>query len=105
MSIKTVRAEKIRCKNGTICVVSMIPSWVIALKLSKKVHFLQFCADLSKKFKSIEMIYIYASERSRYTRLENGIVYYAITYCFWNITVWRRRILLNCRESASFLIF
>ena len=30
----------------------------------KKVHFWQFCADLSKKYKSINAIYIYASERS-----------------------------------------
>ena len=50
----------------------------MVLKLSKKVHFLQFCADLSKKCKSIKDIYIYASERSRYTLSENGIVYYAI---------------------------
>ena len=32
------------------------------LKLSKKVHFLQFCADLSKKSKSVKAIYIYAYE-------------------------------------------
>ena len=54
----------------------------MVLKLSKKVHFLQFCTDLSKKFKSIKAIYIYASETSRYTFSENGIVYYAMTYCF-----------------------
>ena len=51
----------------------------MVLKLSVKVHFLQFCADLSKKSKSIKAIYIYASERSRYTLSENGIVYYAMT--------------------------
>ena len=57
------------------------------LKLSKKVHFLQFCADLSKKSKSIKAIYIYASERSRYALSENGIVYYAMTYCFGDISI------------------
>ena len=41
------------------------------LKLSKKVHFLQFCTDLSKKF--------------RYVLSENGIAYYAMTYCFGDI--------------------
>ena len=40
-------------------------------------HFLQFCAVLSKKFESIKAIYIYASERSHYALSENGIVYYA----------------------------
>ena len=65
------------------CPVSMFPSWVKVLKLSKKMHFLQFCADLSKKSKSIKAIYIYASERSRYTLSENRIVYYAMTLRFW----------------------
>ena len=73
----------------------MFPSWVMVLKLSKRVHFLQFCADLSKKCRSIKDIYIYASERSRYALSENGIIYYAMTYCFGDISVWSRRILLN----------
>ena len=41
------------------------------LKLSKKVLSLQFCADLSKKPKSVKAIYIYASESSHYTLSEN----------------------------------
>ena len=41
-------------------------------KLSKKGHFLQFRADLSKKSKSVKAIYIYASESSHYTFLENA---------------------------------
>ena len=52
----------------------------MVLKLSKKVHFLQFCADLSKKSKSIKEICIYASERSRNALSGNGIVYYTMTY-------------------------
>ena len=51
------------------------------LKFSEKVHFLQLCADLSKKSKSIKAIYIYLSKRTRYELSENGIVYYAMTYC------------------------
>ena len=54
----------------------------MVLKLSIKVHFLQFCAELSKKPKSIEAIYIYATEMSLYALSENGIIYYAMTYCF-----------------------
>ena len=46
---------------------------------------LQFNADLSKKLKSIKAVYIYASERSRYALSENGIVHYAMTYCFGDI--------------------
>ena len=50
-------------------------------------HFLQYCADISKKSRFIRAIYIYASERSRYARSENDIVYYAMTYCFGDISV------------------
>ena len=50
----------------------------MVLALSKKVHFVQFCADLSNKSQSIKAIYIYASKRSCYALLENGIVYYAM---------------------------
>ena len=42
------RAEKVAEKNGVICVVIMFPSWVMILKLLKKVHFFQFWADFSK---------------------------------------------------------
>ena len=59
----------------------------MVLKLSKKVHILQICADLSKTSKSIKAIYMYASERSRYALSENGIVYNAMTYCFRDISV------------------
>ena len=57
----------------------MFLSWVMLLKLSKKVLFLQFSADLSKKFKSVQVIYINASERSRYALSENSLVYYSMT--------------------------
>ena len=65
----------------------MFPSKVRVLKLSKKVNFLQFCADLSKKSKSVKTIYIYVSERSCYALSENVNVYYAIGYCFGDIKV------------------
>ena len=53
--------------------------------------------------KSIKAIYIYAFERSLYVLSENGIVYYAMTYCFGYIKVWSRRILLDfCWVSIFF---
>ena len=65
--------KKKKKKKWVICLVSMFPSRVMILKLSKKVHILQFCADLGKKSKSINAIYIYASARSCYALSENGI--------------------------------
>ena len=60
--LQTIRLEKVDEKNGVICLVSKFPSWVMDPKLSKKVDFWQFCADLSKKSKSIKEIYKNASE-------------------------------------------
>ena len=72
---KQFERKKVDEKNGVICLVSFFPSWVMVCKLSKKANFWQFCADLSKKSKSIKAIYIYASERSLSTLSENGMVY------------------------------
>ena len=69
----TNKAEKIDEKNGVICLVSMFPSWVMVLKLSKKDN-LQFFADFIKKSKSVKAIYIYASEWPYYAFSENGII-------------------------------
>ena len=72
----------------------------LSLKLSKKVHILQFCPDFTKKPKSVKATYIYASERPRYALSENGIVYCAMT---WDISVWSWIILLNfCWVSIFF---
>ena len=72
-------------KNGVISPFSMFTSRFMVLELSKKGNFLKFCADLSKKSRSIKVIYIHAPENSCCTLSENGIVYYAMTYCFGDI--------------------
>ena len=73
--LKTVGAENVDEKNGVICLVSMFLSWLMVCKLSKKVHFLQFCGNLSKNYKSAEAIYMYASESSHYTLWKNAMMY------------------------------
>ena len=78
--------QKKEIKNGVICLVSMLPSWIVVLKLSKKVHFLQFCADLSQKPKSVKAIYIYESESSYYSLSENDMVYRGLSQCSWDIS-------------------
>ena len=54
-------------------------SWVIVVKLSKIVSFLQFLADVSEKPKAVIAIYVYASESSCFALLENGNGYYDLT--------------------------
>ena len=53
------QSRKSRSKNEVICLVFKFPSWVVVLNLSRKVNFLQFCADFSKKPKSVKVIYIF----------------------------------------------
>ena len=83
--LQAVRAEKVDGKSGVICLVSMFPSWVMVCKFSKKVHFLQYCADLSKKSKSVEAIYIYATESSHYTLPENAMIHRGLSHRSWDI--------------------
>ena len=85
--LQTVRVEKVDEKIGVICLVSMFPSWVMVCKLSKKVNFLQFCADLSKKSKSVEAIYIYASESSYYSLSESALIYGGLRHRLWDIAI------------------
>ena len=47
----------------------------MVLKLPKIVDFLQICADLSKKPKSIKAIYLDPSERPHHALLENSMFY------------------------------
>ena len=64
----------------------MFPPWVMAHKLFKKVCFLQFCADISKKPKSVKVIYIYASTISYDTLSENDMVYRGLSHRLWDIS-------------------
>ena len=54
----TVRVEKADEKNEVICLVFMFPSSVMALRLPRKMPFLQFSADFSKTPESVKAIYI-----------------------------------------------
>ena len=45
----------------------------MVLKLPKTVHFLQICADITKKYKSIKAIYLYLSERPHHALSKNSI--------------------------------
>ena len=64
--LKTECKKKI--KNWVIFLVPMFPLLVMVLKLSKRILFLQFCADHSKKFKSVKAINIYSFERSHFLK-------------------------------------
>ena len=59
----------------------------MALKLPKIVWFLQFFADVGKKYKVVIAINVYASESSCFTLLENGIEYYAMNYSLEDIGI------------------
>ena len=75
----TVRAQKTDEKNGVICLVSFFPYWIMARKLLKIVHFLQICADVSKKSKSIKSIDLYPSERLHHAFSKNSMFYRGVS--------------------------
>ena len=65
-------------KNGVICLVSMFPSSVMVPKLSKMCILCNFVLTSARNLSLLKQFTKYASERSCYTLLENGIVYCAI---------------------------
>ena len=67
--------KKVDRKKVFICLFFILISWIMVLKLSKKVHLLQLFDDFSYKPKSAYAIYTYASESSHYNLSENGMVY------------------------------
>ena len=46
-----------------------------------------FFADISKSYKAVVAIYVYASESSPFTLLKNGVGYYAMIYCLEDMRV------------------
>ena len=54
--LETTGTERADEKNEVICLASMFPFRVMVHTLSKRVQFLKFCADLSKKPKSVKTI-------------------------------------------------
>ena len=71
----TSRAQKVDEKSDDIFLIFFFPSRVMVLKLPKIVHYLQICADLSEKLKSIKAIYFYLSERPNHALSGNSIFY------------------------------
>ena len=52
----------------------MFPSWVMLYKLSKIVHYLQFCADASKNSMVAKVVCVCAFDIYDYSVASNGIV-------------------------------
>ena len=74
-------------KMGSFVQFSCFLPELWSLNSKKGAYFCNFVLTSARSLKSIKAIYIYASERSRYVLSENGIVYYAMTYCFGDIGV------------------
>ena len=57
-----------------------LPPELGSLSSPKKLHFLQFFADLSNKPYSVKVIYMYASGSYYYTLSENDMVYWGLSH-------------------------
>ena len=70
----------------------------MVLKLLKIVHFLQICAELSKKSKSINAIYLYSSERPHHALSENSMFYRSLSNSSQDIEEQNFKKVLNQQE-------
>ena len=103
MNFTSRQSRKSRWKKWCHLCSFHVPFLSYDPEIVKKVHFFNFVLTSAKKSKYVKAIYIYASETSRYALSENVIVYYAMTSCFEDISVWNWRALLNfCWVSIIF---
>ena len=58
-----------------------------SLNCQKLCPFYIFFVDVNNKYKAVIAVYVCAFESSRFTLLENGIVYYAMTYNLDDISI------------------
>ena len=64
-------------KSSNQCCFHILPDlWCLDYQ---KLHPFAFFADISKKSKTVIAIYVYASESSCFTLLENSVGYYAMS--------------------------
>ena len=103
--LQTFRSEKVDEKNGVLCLVFMFFSWVMVLKLSKKVHFCNFVLASARNLGLLKQF--------TYMYLEGLVMHFQ--KMVWFIMLWLtvletlvfeiEKICSNSAESASFLIF
>ena len=106
--LQTVRLVKVDETTGVICLVFMFPSWVMVLKLSKKVYFCDFVLTPAENLSLLE--------QSTYMHIclwKVSLCTFRKWYCllcydlrFGDIRVWSEIILLNfCWISIFFYIY
>ena len=78
--LQTVRAEKVDEKMGPFVQIPCFLAKLWSLNYPKNVHFLQFCAVLSKKPESVKTTCKCASESSHYTLSANDTVYRGLSH-------------------------
>ena len=100
--LQSVKPEKVDKKNGVICLVSMFPSRVMVLKLSKKMHFWNFLLTSVRNLSLLKQ-FTYMHLKSLVTHFQKMVLFIMLIYCFGYISVWIRRILSNfCWFSIFF---
>ena len=76
----------------------MLPSWIMVLKLSKKVHFLQFCTDHGQKPKSVIKQFTYMDLKVLIKLFKKMLVYGGVSHHSWDISNWNIK---NDADSAE----
>ena len=74
-------------KNEVSFLVSMFPSWVMVIKLSKKVNFCNFVMTLARSLSLLKQ-FTYMHLKGVITHSQKMVLFIMLTYCFGDITVW-----------------
>ena len=102
--LQTVRSQKVHEKNGVICLVSILPSWVMVLKLSKKCIFCNFMLTSARNLSLLKQ-FTYIHLKRLVTHLQEMILFIRLWLPVSEILVFEvEEFCYISAESASFLI-
>ena len=105
MNITNSYIEKSRWKNGVICLVPMFPSWVMVLKLSKKVHFCNFVLTSARNLCLLKQ-FTYIHLKGLVTHFQKMVLFFMLWLTVSEILVFEVEEYCSIStESASFLMF
>ena len=88
-------------KNEVSFLVSMFPSWVMVIKLSKKVNFCNFVMTLARSLSLLKQ-FTYMHLKGVITHSQKMVLFIMLTYCFGDITVWSQNF---CYISVEYLFW
>ena len=102
--LQTIRAVKVFEKYGVISLVSMFSFWVMVFELSKKIQFLQICADLARNLSLLKQ-FIFMHLKGLVTHFQKRVLFIMPWLSVLEILGFEvEEFCLNSTDSGSFFI-